>query len=69
MSASKWFIFMAVFAFASVISFFQINSYAADKHHLNSLFVVLGIVAGMVAVFGLTKVIKNSNYGDNNQTK
>jgi hypothetical protein len=61
----KWFIFMTVFAFASVISFFQINSYWADKHHFNGFFgwLGLGIVFGLIAIFGLYKVNKTSSGG------
>ena len=64
--AKKYFIAMAIFAFASVISFFQINSYWADQHHFNGLFgwLGLGIVFGLVAIYFLTQVIKNSNGGN-----
>lgn len=56
----KWFAFMAVTAFISVISFFQINSYWADQHHFNGIFgwLGLGILFGLAAVFCLTKVMK-----------
>ena len=51
---------MTVFAFASVISFFQINSYQADLHHMNGFFgwLGIGIVLGIVAVACLTQVMK-----------
>ena len=56
----KWFGLMVVFAFASVISFFQINSYQADLNHMNGLvgWLGIGIVLGLVAVFCLWKVTK-----------
>jgi hypothetical protein len=64
-SAGHWFIFMTVFAFASVISFFQINSYWADQHDFNGLFgwLGIGIVTGLAAIFGLYKVNKLAGTG------
>lgn len=60
--AKSWFGFTTVFAFASMISFFQINSDWADRHNFNGLFgwLGIGIVFGLVSVFGLYKVNKNS---------
>ena len=57
----KWFGLMVVFSFASVISFFQINSYQADLNNMNGLFgwLGIGIVLGLAAVFCLSKVAKN----------
>lgn len=46
---------MAVLAFASVLCFFQINSYRADKHHLNTFYIVAGIVLALGAIFFLKK--------------
>ena len=60
----RWFWVTAIFAFGSVISFFQINSYKADKNNMNGLFgwLGIGIVLGLVAIYFLiTKVMK---YGD-----
>jgi hypothetical protein len=59
-STTQWFAFMTVFAFASVISFFQINSYWADKNDFNGIFgwLGIGIVTGLLAIFGLSKVAK-----------
>ena len=61
-----WFLIMTAFAFASVISFFQINSYWADNHNFNGLkgWLGLGIVFGLVACFCLYKVSKTSSGGD-----
>lgn len=66
MNTKKWFGLMSVFAFASVISFFQINSWWSDQNKFNGLFgwLGLGIVFGLVAVFCLSKVVKSSNKGD-----
>jgi hypothetical protein len=63
LSAGQWFIVTAILAFGSVISFFQINSAWADAHDFNGIFgwLGIGIVAGLAAIFGLSKVIKNSN--------
>lgn len=61
--SKQWFIFMTVFAFASVISFFQIDSAWADDHNFNGLFgwLGIGILTGFVAIFGLYKTSQNSN--------
>lgn len=49
---------MAVTAFISVISFFQIDSAWADKNHFNGLlgWLGVGIVFGLVAAYCLYKV-------------
>lgn len=51
----------AVFAFISVASFFQIDSYWADKHHFNGVvgWLGIGIVAGLVAIYFLYRTIKS----------
>ncbi len=61
MTAKTWFAFMTFFAFASIICFFQIDSYYADVNDLNTGFLIGGILLAFVAIFGLIKVIKNSN--------
>jgi hypothetical protein len=52
-----------VSAFTSIISFFQINSYGADKNNTNGLFLVMGIVFFVAAVYSLYKVSQNTNTG------
>jgi len=66
MTTKQWFAVMTLFAFASVISFFQIDSYWADQNNFNGFFgwLGIGIVTGMVAVFCLLKVSKNSSGSD-----
>jgi hypothetical protein len=63
MSVRTWFAIMCVTAFISVISFFQINSYWADKNNFNGLFgwLGIGIVFGLVAAFCLYKVSKGGS--------
>jgi len=49
-----WFTFCAIFAFASVISFFQGNSYWADQHNFNGWFIGwkgVGGLFGLAAIF------------------
>lgn len=55
---NPWYGWMVIAAFVSVISFFQINSYWADKNNFNGLFgwLGIGIVAALFAVFFLYKV-------------
>ena len=65
MTAKTWFALMASFAFLSVGSFFQINSFWADKNHFNGVFgwLGIGIVSGLIAIYCLYKVTKNTNTG------
>lgn len=60
-TGTKWWIITVVAAFASVISFFQVNSYKADLLGLNTLWLVAGIVIGLFAVYSLVKAVKNMN--------
>lgn len=62
MSTKKLFVLMAIFAFGSVISFFQINSYWADKHHFNGFigWLGIGIALGLVAIYFLYRVAKQA---------
>lgn len=54
----KWFVAMCILAFGSIISFFQINSYWADKNHFNTPWLIIGIVLGLCAVYCLKMVNK-----------
>lgn len=62
-ATKEWFIFMTIFAFASVISFFQIDSYWADINDFNGIvgFLGIGIVTGLLAIFGLYKASQKSS--------
>jgi hypothetical protein len=66
MSTKTWFGLMTLFAFASVISFFQIDSYWADQNDFNGLFgwLGIGIVTGLVSILCLYNVSKNSTGRD-----
>ena len=59
---NPWFTAMVIFAFASIISFFQIDSAWADAHKFNGFvgWLGIGIVTGLVAIFCLYKVSKTS---------
>jgi len=61
---TPWFGVMVIVFFAAMISFFQINSYRADKHHLNGFWTVTGIVLTLAAGFCLYKVTKTTDGGD-----
>ena len=65
MTAKTWFALMASFAFLSVGSFFQINSWWADKNHFNGVFgwLGIGIVSGLIAIYCLYKVTQNTSDG------
>jgi hypothetical protein len=60
-----WWAITCIFAFASIISFFQINSAWADDHHFNGIFgwSGLGVIFGLVALTGLYHVNKLSGQG------
>lgn len=60
-SAKTWWTLTVILAFASVISFFQIDSALADEKNLNSLFTTFGVVCGLGAIFSLYKVKTLSN--------
>lgn len=57
----QWFLIMVFTAFAAALSLVQINSYHADKYHLNGLYWALSIVFGLGALFALYKTKKNSD--------
>lgn len=54
-----------VCAFLSVISFFAISSYFADKHHVNGVFWITGFLFGFAAIYFGWKV--NSTLGGGDQ--
>ncbi len=58
---NKNFLAAVIFAFASVVSFFQINSYWSDNHHFNGFFgwMGIGVVSGLAAIYFL---YKTANY-------
>lgn len=51
------------FGFASFISFFQINSAFADKHHINGVWIVAGIGLGLAAIYSMYQAFQNSGGG------
>jgi len=61
MTVKKWFTVLVIAAFASVISFFQINSYFADTHKLNGVFKIAGIVFGIIAAYSYYRANKLGN--------
>lgn len=65
MSTKLLFAIMVLFAFGSVISFFQINSAWADANNANGItgFLGLGILLGIAAVYFLFRVVKQSGTG------
>lgn len=62
-TGKKWHIITGALAITSAISFFQINSYWADKHHFNGVFgwLGIGIALGLGAIYSLYKTTENSN--------
>ena len=57
-NVNPWWGLFVVFAFASVICFFQINSAFADAHKLNGVAKVLGVLFAVVSIAGLYKASK-----------
>lgn len=58
---------MVVAAFISVIAFFHVDSYVADKNGLNPLFIIGGIVFGLLAIGCLYKVVKQGGTSSHQQ--
>jgi membrane-associated HD superfamily phosphohydrolase len=52
-----------VFAFISVILFFQVDSAWADTHHANTTIIIAGIVSGLIAIGAFIKVAKDWGSG------
>ena len=61
---SKFWKLAGAFGFASFISFFQINSAFADKHHINGVWVVAGIVCGLASLYSMWQAFQNSGGSD-----
>lgn len=57
---TNWWIFVPA-AFLAFGSFMSINSYVADKHKINWLFIVLGIVFTVVAAIALVGLIGSNH--------
>lgn len=57
---NPWYIAMAVAAFISVVSFFQINSAWADANNFNTWWTVIGVVFGVATIFFGYKANKTS---------
>lgn len=57
---NPWYGGLVLFTFASIGCFFSINSYFADKNDINWLFVSMGIVFGIAAIFCLAKANSTS---------
>lgn len=58
---NPWWGFVVVLSILSVISFFQVNSYWADKNNFNGAWKVIGIVLGLGAIFCYWKTTKTSD--------
>jgi hypothetical protein len=55
-----WFITSAVTAFIAAISYFQINTYRADKNGLNGFWTITGIVLTVAAIYFMYKGFKTA---------
>ncbi len=58
---SGWYAIAAVFAFASSISFFQIDSAWADEHHANWLWYTGGFLFAIITFIIIYNVIIMTN--------
>ncbi len=67
MRLNKYFAGGAVCAFLSVISFFTINSYFADKHHVNGLFWIAGFLFAAGAIYFYWKLTQTTGGGGKEQ--
>ena len=59
---NPWYGGLVISGLLSIISFFQINSYWADKHNFNGIigWLGIGIVLGLAAIFFLYKSVTTS---------
>ena len=58
--SNPWYIASVVAAFIGMISYFNINSYKADKNGLNGFWLVMGIVFTLVSIGLIIKAYKSS---------
>lgn len=67
LSTKLLFVIMAILAFISIISFFQIDSDWADRHHFNGVFgwLGIGIVVGLGAIATLIVIAGRSGGSTN----
>lgn len=63
MSIKKRFVLMAILAFASFISFIQIESWFAEKNNISTLFWISGFAFGMLATWNLAIIVKQADRG------
>lgn len=54
----KWFLITVFAAFVAAILLFNTNSYFADKHKINNVYLVVGILFTLGAVYSLIKTIR-----------
>lgn len=57
LSTKANFIIMSIFAFAGIISLFQINSALADRKKIGKVFLAVGIICIIIAGIFLYKVV------------
>lgn len=55
-----WFTLCVISAFAGMICYFSINSWFADKHKLNTEFLIAGIAFTILSLFFIYKAQKSS---------
>jgi uncharacterized membrane protein YuzA (DUF378 family) len=67
--AMKFWILSGVIGFASVISFFQVNSAKADEHKLNTVWLIAGIILGLASLYTMWVAFQNSADGGGDQEK
>lgn len=59
-SFTPWWYVLVATAFLAVISFFQVNSYQADKNKTNTRWKVIGVVLTVLAIVSAVMVSKTS---------
>lgn len=66
MSIKVRFALMSLLAMISVVSFFHIDSYIADKHDINYLFWLGGFTFAALAIWNLAIIMKSAGTGPEN---
>lgn len=57
---NPWYGGAVICAFIAMGSIFTVDSYVADKYNLNWLFVLIGVVFGVLAIFFMAKAFSTS---------
>lgn len=67
MSIKLRFFLASMTAILAAVSFFQVNSYFADKHNINSVFIIVGVALALFAIFQFWTISKDAGTGPDDE--